>query len=122
MKNKYILGILLISIIILIPQLVIAEEEDGPEDLMFFGLEVEKLLAYIGAHLAAVLAILTFIAYKRSNKSRLLFVTFAFVIFSIKLFLISSELYINEIAYVGTITSFLDFIILLSFFLGIVKK
>ena len=63
--------------------------QDGFEDPEIFGLEVEKLLFLVSASLALALAILTLIAYLRTKKSRLIFITSAFFLFSVKLFLLS---------------------------------
>ena len=121
MKIKYHFRLFILVLIIQLPFLASAQEIEN-EDLEIFGLEVEKLLAFISAQLAAALAILTLIAYIRTKRSKLLFVTLAFFLFSVKLFMISSELFINEIAWVDPVSAFLDFIILLSFFYGVIKK
>jgi hypothetical protein len=110
-------------IILLLSQLsVFAATVDESEDLKVFGLEVEKLLAFGSAHLAAALTLITFLAYIRTKRSKLILITLAFFLFSIKLFMISSELFIDELPLLGPISAFLDFVILLSFFYGVIKK
>ena len=98
-----------------------AQESDF-EDPEIFGLEVEKLLFLVSANLALVLAVLTLIAYIKTKKSRLIFITTAFFLFSAKLFLLSLELFIDGIAWADIVAAFLDFAILLSFFFGVIKK
>ena len=97
-------------------------QESEFEDPEIFGLEVEKLLFLVSASLALALAILTLIAYLRTKKSRLIFITSAFFLFSVKLFLLSLELLIDEIIWADIVAAFLDFAILLSFFYGVLKK
>jgi len=101
---------------------VVLAEESEFEDPEIFGLEIEKLLFFLSANLAAALAILTYIAYSRTNRSKLLYITAAFSLFSIKLFLLSSELFFDEWVWLDLVTALLDFAILLSFFFGIIKK
>jgi hypothetical protein len=97
-------------------------EEVELEDSEIFGFEVEKLLFFVSANLALVLAVLTFIAYNRTKKSKLAYVVFAFSLFSAKLFLKSSELFFEEAGWIDPVAAVLDLAILLSFFLGIIKK
>lgn len=104
-----------------LPVSVAAAEADF-EDPIIFGLEVEKLLFFVSAHLALALAVLTLIAYIRTKKSRLIFITAAFFLFSAKLFLLSLELFIDEIAWIDIVAAFFDFAILLAFFYGVIKK
>ena len=112
-----------ILILLQIPVLALAQESsDGPEDLEVFGLELEKLL-YLGSGiLALLLSILTFLAYSRTKKDRLIYVSLAFLLFSIKSLLISTELFIPELPYVDPLSAFLDFFILLTFFYGVLKR
>ena len=101
-----------ILILLQIPVLALAQESsDGPEDLEVFGLELEKLL-YLGSGiLALLLSILTFLAYSRTKKDRLIYVSLAFLLFSIKSLLISTELFIPELPYVAPLSAFLPFFI-----------
>lgn len=120
MGNRKLLCICAVMLLLL-PFLAAAEEhEDG--DLKLFGLEAEKLLSFGSGVLAAALCILTFTAYKRTNRKKLIFITIAFFLFAVKAFLISTELFIDEIAWVDIASAFLDFAILLSFFYGVIRK
>lgn len=121
MRAKKFFNIFTLMLLVQLPLYSLAQEVES-EDLEIFGLEVDKLLAFVSAHLAAALAFLTLIAYARTKRTKLLFVTLAFFLFSLKLFMISSELFIDEIAWVDPVSAFLDFIILLSFFYGVIKK
>lgn len=123
MNNKKLIFVFVLLALIQLPIFAIALEQGNEfEDPEIFGLEVEKLLAFGSAHLAAFLSLLTFVAYYKAKRKRLLFVGFAFLLFSVKLFLISSELFIDELAWVDIASSSLDFAILLSVFYGIIRK
>ncbi|MCB9362063.1 hypothetical protein H6504_01380 [Candidatus Woesearchaeota archaeon] len=106
----------LLLLITLLP-FVAAEEED----ITVLDLELEKLLNLGSALLASALAILTFLSYKRSHNKRLMYVTAAFTLFALKLFIFASELIIESVPLIDPITAVLDFAILACFFLGIIK-
>ncbi len=114
-------SVLFILLLLTIP-FALSQDDSGFEDPELFGLEVEKLLAFFGGILAAALATFTYIAYKRTKRSKLAWVGLAFVLFALKLFLISTELVIDEIPWVDIASAILDFAILLSFFFGVIKK
>jgi hypothetical protein len=118
MKKILLLGI--VALMLLHLPAVFAEGED----LEFLGLEVEKLFNLGSGLLAVALLALTFVAYKRTRKKRLFYVCAAFFVFAVKGFLVSSELFFGDwaSAWIDPATSFLDFAILLSFFLGVIKK
>ena len=115
MKTIQMLMIILLVFLLQIPFLALAEED---EDLALFGLEAEKLLALGSGILAAVLCALTFLAYTRTKRERLIFIAVAFLLFSIKSFLISTELFMEELSWIDPLSAFLDFAILLIFFYG----
>lgn len=119
MKKIAILGILLACFIVLSSTSVMALEED---DLAIYGLEVEKLLNLASGVLATVLAVLTLFARKRTHNKRLDYVCAAFFIFAIKAFLMGSEIFLGEFPYIDPITVISDFVILITFFLGMLKK
>lgn len=119
MKNKMLLLAILTFVLIQLSSFVFAEEGD---DLEIFGLEVEKLLNLGSGLLATGLFILTVIAYKRTKRKRLAYVSLAFLLFAVKGFLTSSEIFFGDWQWVDPTASFLNFAILLSFFFGIVKK
>jgi hypothetical protein len=121
MKNKALLVIIVLFLFIQLSTVVLAEEFEF-DDLEIFGLEVEKLLNLGGSLLAIVLFGLTMVAYKRVHNNRFLFVAVAFLLFGIKAFLMGSEIIFGEWDWVDPVTAFMDFAILLIFFMGIVKK
>ena len=110
-------GILIFSQII---SFVSAQEEDGDYEIL--GLELEKLIAMINGLLAIFLFTLAFIGYRRDGRKRLFYVSLAFLLFAIKSFLISSELYLPEVEWFDPLATILEFGVLLSFFFGVLKK
>ena len=92
------------------------------DDITIYGLELEKVLYFMSALLSLGLLGLTILAYRRRGSRRLLFVSLAFLLFAIKGFLLSSELFVGEIMGLDPLASMLDFGILLSFFMGILKE
>ena len=108
-----------LAIISFLP-IAIAQETGG--ELMLLGLELEKLLSFVIGLLAIILFFITIIAYKRDGRKRLLFVSMAFLLFAVKGFLASSELFIPEFSFIDPIAVLLEFIIILCFFFGILKK
>lgn len=122
MKIKYMIMCLLLLVSLM--SMVLADSDDAfdMDDPEVFGIELEKLFYFNGGILATILCVLTFLAYKRSGHSRLVVVCFAFGLFAVKTFLISSELFIDEISWVDPVSAFLDFGILLAFFWGVIKK
>ena len=98
---------------------VYAEED---EDIIFIGLELEKLVSFINGILALLLFVITFVSYKRDQRKRLLYVSIAFLLYGIKSFFVSSELFIAEIPWVDPFSAILDLVILFTFFYGILKK
>lgn len=109
----------LLAVFLLLAPVVLAEE-DG--DWQLFGFEGEKLFNLGSGILSTVLFVLTFIAYKRTKQSRLLYVSLAFLLFAIKGYLGASELFFEELAWVDPTAAVLNFAILLCFFRGILKK
>src|SRR3989344_543349 len=99
-----------------------AAAEDTTADIEFLGLELDKIIILLTAWLATFLFVVTFIAYKRDGRKRLLYVSLAFLLFAIKSFLVSSELFIPEIKWIEPISTVLEFAALLVFFYGVLKK
>ena len=112
-----IIGLLLM--VLLLATTVLAEDHEDEGLIEAYGEEVLNLGSGI---LATVLFALTFIAYRRTNRSRLLYVSLAFLLFAIKGYLSGAELFFGEWLWVDSTTGILDFAILLSFFRGILKK
>lgn len=114
--KKLMIGIILMM---LLPTVLAEDMDDDPE---IFGLELEKLLNLGTGLLATLLAVVTFIAYRRTANKRLMFVSSAFVIFAVKGFLTSLELFMEEITWIDPMASALNFVIILLFFFGVMKK
>ena len=102
--------------------IVSAAEEEAKDITVLGGLELEKLLNLVNGLIALILFIIVFMAYKRDGRRRFLYVSIAFLLFSIKGFLVASELFIPEIPLLDPIIVLLEFIIILSFFFGVLKK
>lgn len=100
---------------------VIAQESEGG-DIELLGLELEKLLYLINGLIALILFVVAFMAYKRDGRKRLLFVSIAFLLLAVKGFLLSSELFIFDIGIIDPIAVILEFLAILSFFFGVLKK
>ena len=120
MEKKAILLLLLTLFLFSQIFVVSAQMEDG--DIGFYGLELEKLLAFINGFIALALFIFAFVAYQRTDRKRLLFVSLAFFLFSVKSFLVSSEMFIADISWIDPVATILEFAVLLSFFYGLLKK
>jgi len=119
MKQKPLaLAISAIVLVLLCPA-VLAEEAD---DVEVFGVEFEKVLNLGSGLLATALFILTSLAYRRTKRGRLLYVSAAFLLFAVKGVLTSLELFFGEWPWADPAASFLDFGILLSFIVGVMKK
>ena len=110
---------MILLVLIAFPTAAFAQEGN---DVMLGNFELDKLLNLGSAILATALCFLTFTAYKRKGGKRLLYVTFAFLIFAVKGYLMSLELLFGDLGWIDPITSILDFAMLFSFFLGIIKK
>ncbi len=117
MKKK-LLAILFIMLLQL-PLFALAEES---QDIVVGGFELAKMLNLLSGFVALVLFVLTMYAYRMKRNKRLFFVSVAFLIFAIKVILISMEIFFGDLAWVDPVASILDFAMLLSFFFGILKK
>jgi len=100
--------------------------EDGSfDDITFLGLELEKLISFINGLLALALFIITFTAFRREHRERMLYVSAAFALFAVRNFLFAHELFVGEVSLtplIDPISTVLDFVILLTFFFGLLKK
>lgn len=92
------------------------------EDIEIAGVEIEEILNLGSGVLALILFALTLVAYRKTGRTRLVYVSIAFLLFGINGFLEASELVFGEWAYVDLVASVLNFVILLCFFIGILKK
>jgi cellulose synthase/poly-beta-1,6-N-acetylglucosamine synthase-like glycosyltransferase len=118
MKKIKIMCLMMMLLLSAIP--VFAEEDGG--DWVLFGFEGEKLFNLGSGILSTILFVLTFIAYKRTKQSRLLYVSSAFLLFAVKGYLGASELFFEELLWIDPTAAVLNFAILLCFFFGIMKK
>ena len=116
MKQKKLLFLMFIAILLFQIPFVAAD------DMEIFGLEAEELLNFGSALLAIALFVVTAIAYKRDKRKRLRYVCAAFLAFALKGLLNSSELFFREWFWVEPAGAFLEFVVLLLFFIAMVKK
>ena len=124
-KNLFFITFVVIILLLNLFPIIIAQdtgEPDGRGDYLILGLELEKVLNLINGIISLILFIVTFISYKRDGRKRLLYVSIAFLLFSIKGFLASSELFISDITWIDPVSIILESLVLLFFFFGVVKK
>jgi len=122
MKKSVLMGSLFVLFVVLLSSSVFALDPDDLDDISIFGLELEKLLNLVSGFIAFVLAGLTLSAYRRNNNQRLAYVSVAFMLFGIKGFLTSHELFFNEWPIVDPLASAMSLAIMIMFFIGILKK
>ncbi len=120
MKNKILFYVILAILLVQLSSFVLAAEDKN--DFEIFGLEAEKLLNLGSGLLATALFIVTFAAYKRTKRKRMIYISIAFLLFAIKGFLTSAELFFNDWVWIDPTASILNFAILLAFFFGVLKK
>lgn len=116
---KKIFAVLFVLILYSFP-FVLAAEDGG--DILFLNLELEKLLALVNGWISLFLFVVAFVAYRRDKRKRFLFISLAFLLFAIKSFLVASELFISDIAWVDPVATILELAVLLSFFYGVLRK
>ena len=109
-------------LLLMLPLFVQFVQAQVDKEIEIFGLELEKLLSLVNAWLSLFLAVIAFAAYKRDGRKRLVYIGVAFLLFSVKSFLFSSELFIREIPLLDPLTIILEFFVLLSFFYGVLKR
>ena len=113
--------ILFLSLTLVSSPSAFAYEED--DDIMIYpGIEADDLVTFCSSILASVLFVITLIAYKRDKRKRLLYVSIAFFLFAVKGFLLTAEMFFPQAGWTDLIASLLDFAILSSFFVGLLKK
>ena len=117
MKQKNI-SLIFFSFLFLIPIALAQDLENSPE---LFGVEMELLLSLVNILVSLILFIITFLAFRRDGRNRLLYVSIAFLIFAVKSFLVSLELFV-EIGFIDPIAVVLESLALMSFFIGVFKK
>lgn len=126
LKKTNILAVLFIFVLVLILfyKPVLAVEQNQENDLtVYSGIELDNVITLLGSILSIILFSLTLFAYKRSERNKLIYIALAFLLFAIKGFLISSDIFFpNKGYWVDPVANFLDFAILISFFFGMIKK
>ncbi len=87
------------------------------------GIDVTNIVLVGSTLLALVLSVISLLAYRRDGRKKLLFVTIAFGLFALKgvLLLVSDWILLRQ-PYLDVLASLLDFAVLLSFFVGMLKK
>lgn len=124
-KKDFIKILYKICLVLVISPLLASAYEDPDENewTTSSGVEVEELIILGSSILAIALFALTIIAYNRDRRKKLLYVAVAFFFFAVKGILLSSDIFFpDKVAWIDPLAVFLDFIILLSFFFGILKK
>ena len=114
--------IFLLCIVILSYSTGVSGQELESEDIEFLGVELEELIIFITALLALALFVIAFVAYVRDGRSRLFYVMIGFLLFALKSFMLSLELFIDEIGLIEPLAVVLEFFALISFFYGVIKK
>jgi hypothetical protein len=122
-KIRHLLFLALIVLLATLPSISLAQAISAENDLRTSsGLEWSSIIIAASGILATVLSIIIAIAYRRSRRKKLIYVGAAFLLFAIKSFLLASDIFIPKGSWVDPTANLLDFVILLSFFFGIVKK
>ena len=117
--KKIVFFVIMTILVIQLSSFVFAQEGT---DVKIFNLEVEKLLNLGSGILAAILFIISLVAYNRTKRKKLFYVSVAFALFAVKSFLLSMEIFFGDIFWVDPISSVLDFGVLLTFFSGMLKN
>ncbi len=87
------------------------------------GIEVSNLITLASSILATALFVISFIAYRRDRRNKLLFVSIAFLLFAVKGFLLTSDIFFpSKGAWVDPAANTLDLFVLACFFIGLIKK
>jgi formate hydrogenlyase subunit 3/multisubunit Na+/H+ antiporter MnhD subunit len=127
-KKIKILGLIAFSLLLLSPSvsafvknglIVSGNNLDGGS----IEIEIEAIISFASSILAVFLLVVSFLAYKRDKRRRLLFVLAAFLLFAIKGVLFTLGEVISGLPLnLEPIALFLDFGILMLLFAGIVKE
>lgn len=117
----FIVGTLIILSSIVLP--LVSAKEVNDASYLKSGIDLNGLITIGSSILAIILFVITFIAYKRDGRKRLLYVSIAFFLFAVKGVLISIDALLPlKLTWTDPLGNFLDFAILLSFFFGVMKK
>jgi len=123
MKSRKIFAMIFLALVVMafVNFNVVAQEEEG-EDIQISGFDLEEIISFVNGWLSVFLFILAYMAYKRDGRKRLFYVSLAFLLFAVKSFLNASELFFPDMAWVGPTATVLEFLVLLSFFFGVIRK
>ena len=123
-KSALVVPLIIVLAVGTLSAMFISSSSEGGDlgDIMFFGLELEKLVSLVNGLLSLALFVITFTAFRREHRERMLYVSIAFLLFSVRNFLFAHELFVQEIVIIGPVSTMLDFVILLVFFYGMLKK
>jgi len=118
---------LILFLVLILSTVIVSAEENinlKENDLTTSsGIEIDNIITLVASIMALTLFGLTYVSYKRDGRKRLLYVAIAFLLFAIKGIMLTSDIfYPQKAGWVDLGASLLDFGILLSFFLGILKK
>ena len=125
MKDKNILLVgIIISLVFLSSFALLGKNNLDCEEGIEIGsvIGIDTLISIATSILAVFLFIISAIAYKNDKRKRLLFVTGAFFLFSVKGFLIVADEFFPKTGWPEPLAHLLDFGILILFFSGLVKK
>lgn len=124
MKDKNILLVgIIISLLFLSSFALLGKNKlDFEEGIYGSEIGIDTLISIATSILAVFLFLISAIAYKNDKRKRLLFVTGAFFLFSVKGFLIVADEFFPQTGWPEPLAHLLDFGILILFFSGLVKK
>ena len=89
---------------------------------VIFGLDINEIITIFTSILAIILGVISFIAYRRDQRSKFLLVTLAFAIFALEGVLIVGSDVLSLGRFPDIIASLLDFVMLVCIFLSITLK
>jgi hypothetical protein len=121
-KKGLLVFVIMVLLVLTLFAAIYSVQTEDEEELNIFGLEVEKVISLVNGYLALLLFVITYLGYKRSQSKRMLYVSIAFGLFALRSFLAASELFFTESNFIDPFSVALDFIILLTFFYGMVRK
>jgi hypothetical protein len=123
-KGKVLMCVFWVLFLAVFPWCSAAQSGEGGEnDIKLHGIELNDIITVGSSLLASGLFIFTLIAYRRDGRRKLFYVSVAFFLFAVKGFLLSSGIiFPTKPSWIDPTANFLDFVVLLCFFLGITKK
>ncbi len=123
MSKKYMLLFGIFILLLAMSSFIVSAAEVPDVPYLNSGVDLSGLIIIGSSILAIILFIITFIAYRRDGRKRLLYVSIAFFLFAIKGILLTIDAFLPQKGiWTDPLANILDFAILLSFFFGVVKK